>query len=215
MQDRRHFSFIDHCLSHINQAMEVASGTTPSAYRVNPATAASHAELSETERTHVAGLMRINHAGEVCAQALYAGQAITARSPQVQMAMEQAAQEEIDHLSWCAERLSELNDRPSIFGPFWYIGSFTLGCIAGASGDRWSLGFLQETERQVEAHLEQHLQQLPPQDDRSRKILDQMKIDEAQHASMAEAAGAAQLPDPIPQLMHYTAKLMKSIAYRI
>lgn len=215
MQERRQLSFVDLCLSQLNQAMEVASGASLSPYRPNPATDHPHTELSAAEQRHVAGLMRINHAGEICAQALYAGQAITARSPQVQRAMEQAALEEIDHLSWCAERLTELGEQTSLLGPLWYAGSFTLGCLAGASGDQWNLGFLQETERQVEAHLEDHLQQLPEQDARSKAILEQMKIDEAQHADMAATAGAAQLPEPVPKLMQMTANIMKRIVYHI
>ena len=215
MQERRQLTLLDRCLDHFNQALAVTLGPPPQGRRANPAAAHADISLDEAQRRHVAGLMRINHAGEVCAQALYAGQAITARSPQVQSAMQQAAEEEEDHLAWCAERLQELDDHPSRLGVLWYGGSFFLGCVAGALGDRWNLGFLQETERQVEAHLGDHLQRLPPDDRRSRAIIEQMQIDEAQHAAMAEAAGAAALPPPVPRLMALTAGIMKALVYRI
>jgi ubiquinone biosynthesis monooxygenase Coq7 len=159
--------------------------------------------------------MRINHAGEICAQALYAGQAATARSADVQADMQQAANEEIDHLSWCRERLDELDSKPSLLDPLWYAGSFAIGAAAGLAGDGWSLGFLKETENQVEAHLEGHIEKLPPEDARSRAILDQMKIDEAKHAKMAEDSGAYDLPQPVRGLMKITAGVMKAIAYRV
>lgn len=212
--ERRQYTFLDRCLEQFNQALSVTLGPPPHASRNNPADANADVELAETERRHVAGLMRINHAGEVCAQALYTGQALTARSPRVQQAMQQAAAEELDHLAWCAQRLRELNDRPSRLGIFWYTGSFALGATAGALGDRWNLGFLRETERQVEAHLGSHLQRIPAEDQRSRAIIQQMKDDEAKHADMAEQAGGAVLPEPVPQLMAFSAKLMKSLAYR-
>lgn len=215
MKERREYTFLDRCLDQLNQALEVSLGPASQSQRPNPAQGIAPATLDEAQRRHVAGLMRINHAGEVCAQALYAGQAITARSPQIQTAMQRAAAEEWDHLAWCADRLAELNSHRSRLGLFWYGGSFTLGCLAGALGDRWNLGFLQETERQVEAHLDGHLEQLPESDERSRRILEQMKLDEAEHAAMAEAAGAAQLPAPIPALMAGTAKVMKALVYRI
>mgnify|MGYP002335695948 FL=1 len=171
--------------------------------------------MDEENRRHAAGLMRINHAGEVCAQALYAGQATTARNPEVQADMQQAANEEIDHLSWCKERLDELDSEPSRLDPLWYAGSFVIGAIAGLAGDGWSLGFLKETENQVEAHLEGHIEKLPPEDARSHAILKQMKIDEARHAQMAENSGAYDLPQPVRDLMRLTAGAMKAVAYRI
>jgi ubiquinone biosynthesis monooxygenase Coq7 len=171
--------------------------------------------MEEEQRKHAAGLMRVNHAGEVCAQALYAGQAVTARSADVQSDIQQAANEEIDHLSWCKERLDELDSQPSLLDPLWYAGSFAIGAVAGLAGDGWSLGFLKETENQVEAHLEGHIEELPPEDARSRAILDQMKIDEAKHAQMAEDSGAYDLPEPVRQLMKMTAQVMKTVAYRI
>jgi len=163
----------------------------------------------------VAGMMRVNHTGEVCAQALYAGQAATARTAGVRAEMQQAADEEVDHLSWCADRLQELGARPSRLNPVWYAGSFAIGALAGAAGDRWSLGFVEATERQVEAHLESHLDLLPTADERSRAIVHQMKIDEARHAELAQEAGAATLPRPVQGLMAVTADLMKAVAYRI
>ncbi|MCG8466438.1 MAG: 2-polyprenyl-3-methyl-6-methoxy-1,4-benzoquinone monooxygenase [Xanthomonadales bacterium] len=214
MQERRQFSLLDRCFDQLNQALDVTLGRTPAAQRPYPAEGESRPEYDEAQRRHIAGLMRINHAGEVCAQALYSGQAITARSPEVQVAMNQAAVEELDHLAWCADCLAELNDRPSRLGLFWYGGSFFLGCVAGAIGDRWNLGFLEETERQVEAHLAHHLEDIPQADGRTRAIVEQMKIDEAHHAQMAADAGAAKLPNPVPNLMAITAKGMKALAYR-
>ena len=167
----------------------------------------------ETERRHVAGLMRVNHAGEVAAQGLYQGQAATARLDSVRAAMESAAEEENDHLAWCEQRLTELGSRPSILNPIWYAGAFTIGATAGLIGDRWSLGFVAETERQVVRHLEEHLDRLPMDDERSRAILEQMKIDEEHHGSTAEEAGGAKLPTPIRHLMGVVSKVMTRGAY--
>ncbi|HIY70171.1 MAG TPA: 2-polyprenyl-3-methyl-6-methoxy-1,4-benzoquinone monooxygenase, partial [Candidatus Luteimonas excrementigallinarum] len=160
-------------------------------------------------------LMRINHVGEICAQALYVGQAAVARDADTRAHLLEAAQEETDHLAWCADRLEELDDRPSLFNPLWYAGSYAIGLAAGLRGDGWNLGFVVETERQVEAHLEEHLDTLPPADLRSRRILEQMKIDEARHADEAEAAGAKILPQPIPAVMSLASKVMKTVAYRL
>lgn len=187
----------------------------PQASRPNPAADAPAGALDENQRRHVAGLMRINHVGEICAQALYSGQAVTARDPQVRRHLLAAAAEETDHLAWCAERLDELGDRPSLLNPLWYGGAFTLGAVAGLLGDPLSLGFVVETERQVEAHLDEHLQQLPQDDQRSRRILAQMQADEARHADQAEAAGGQPLPAPLPRLMTLAARVMKTVAYRI
>lgn len=211
---QRNFSPLDRLISTIDEALRLSTGSAPDGQRKNPAGDIPAAELNEDERTHVAGLMRVNHAGEICAQALYAGQAMTARNPEVAQKMQQAADEEIDHLAWCAERLEELGDRPSVLDPLWYMGSFAIGAFAGAIGDRWSLGFLKETERQVEAHLEDHMGQLPESDARSHAILDQMKTDEASHADMAEAAGAADLPEPVRKTMTLVSGVMKTLAYR-
>ena len=171
--------------------------------------------MDEAGRRHAAGLMRINHVGEVCAQALYIGQATVARDPATRAQLLHAAQEETDHLAWCAERLDELGSRPSLLNPIWYGGSFAIGALAGLRGDGWNLGFVVETERQVEAHLDEHLQSLPATDQRSREILRVMKEDEARHADHAEHAGARTLPPPIPQAMALASRLMKLVAYRL
>lgn len=211
----RHYTPIDRAISALDQALRLSTGLAPSAARANPAADTADSELDETTRRHVAGLMRINHTGEICAQALYAGQAATARNPEIREEMELASQEEIDHLSWCAQRLEELDSQPSKLNPLWYAGSFAIGAAAGVAGDGWSLGFLKETEIQVEAHLADHLDQLPGEDLRSRAILDQMKVDEAKHADMAAQAGAFELPQPIKQAMAFASKVMKAVAYRI
>ncbi|MBA2238137.1 MAG: 2-polyprenyl-3-methyl-6-methoxy-1,4-benzoquinone monooxygenase, partial [Lysobacter sp.] len=162
-----------------------------------------------------AGLMRVNHVGEVCAQALYVGQAAVARDGATRAHLLAAAQEETDHLAWCADRLRELDSRPSLLNPVWYAGSYAIGALAGLRGDGWNLGFVVETEHQVEAHIEQHLQSLPVADARSRAILRTMKSDEARHAASAEQAGAKILPTPVPTLMALASKLMKTVAYRV
>jgi ubiquinone biosynthesis monooxygenase Coq7 len=173
------------------------------------------AALSEAEKQHAAGLMRINHSGEVCAQALYAGQAFTARNPEAQKALLAAADEETEHLAWCERRLNELGSHKSFLNPFWYAGSFALGAVAGALGDKWNLGFLAETERQVEGHLDSHLDKLPPQDAKSRAVVEQMKIDEIKHADTAIAHGGAELPGPVKQAMRLTSKILTLAAYRV
>lgn len=211
----RNYTPIDRLIISIDGALRMATGQAQEAQRDNPAVSVPEVMMDEENRRHAAGLMRINHAGEVCAQALYAGQAVTARNPDVQAEMQKAADEEIDHLSWCKDRLDELDSKPSRLDPFWYAGSFAIGAIAGLAGDRWSLGFLKETENQVEAHLEGHIEKLPAEDARSRAILDQMKIDEAKHAQMAEDSGARDLPEPVRGLMRLTAGAMKAVAYRL
>jgi ubiquinone biosynthesis monooxygenase Coq7 len=211
----RNYSRIDRLISSIDDALRISTGAAPQPFRDNPAGEIAPAELNEDERRHVAGLMRINHTGEICAQALYAGQAATAHDDATREAMQLAADEEIDHLSWCEDRLKELDSRPSVLNPFWYAGSFAIGAVAGIAGDEWSLGFVKETENQVEAHLEDHLEKLPAVDGRSQAILDQMKEDEAKHAKMAQEAGARELPAPIRHAMAVTADIMKSLAYRI
>jgi len=211
----RAYSRLDHLIISIDNALRLSSGETVTASRPNPAAPVPEVVMDEANRKHAAGLMRINHAGEICAQALYAGQAATARNPEVQADMQKAADEEIDHLGWCKERLDELQSRPSLLAPLWYAGSFAIGAAAGLAGDGWSLGFLKETENQVEAHLENHISRLPPEDAKSRAILDQMKVDEAKHAKMAENAGAFDLPRPVRTLMKLTAGGMKAIAYRL
>jgi ubiquinone biosynthesis monooxygenase Coq7 len=171
--------------------------------------------ISEADRSHAASLMRVNHVGEVCAQALYQGQALAARAHENRRALEQAALEEQDHLVWSAERIRELGGRPSLLNPLWFAGAFALGAAAGALGDRWNLAFLAETEHQVEAHLEGHLAQLAPDDQRTRAVVTAMRDDEARHRDTAIALGAADLPEPIKLGMRVMAKLMTTVAYRI
>jgi ubiquinone biosynthesis monooxygenase Coq7 len=211
----RIYSRLDHLIISIDSALRMSSGETVEAKRPNPAIDVPDIVMEEPHRQHAAGLMRINHSGEICAQALYAGQAATARNPEVQAEMQKAADEEIDHLSWCKERLDELESKPSLLAPLWYAGSFAIGAAAGLAGDGWSLGFLKETENQVEAHLANHITKLPAEDARSRAILDQMKIDEAKHAQMAEDSGAFDLPGPVRGLMKLTAGAMKAVAYKV
>jgi len=215
MSTTRDYSRLDRLIISIDNALRMSSGETVEAKRPNPAADVPDIVMEEEHRSHAAGLMRINHAGEICAQALYAGQAATARNPDVQAEMQKAADEEIDHLSWCKDRLDELESKPSLLAPLWYAGSFAIGAAAGFAGDGWSLGFLKETENQVEAHLANHIEKLPAEDARSRAILDQMKIDEAKHAEMAEHSGAFDLPLPVRRLMKLTAGGMKAIAYKL
>ena len=211
----REFSTVDKFISVIDEALRLSTGLAPDPARPSPSGSLPDSEMDEETREHVAGLMRINHTGEICAQALYAGQAVTARSEEVRDEMQSAAQDEIDHLAWCEQRLEELDSRPSLLNPLWYAGSFAIGAIAGIAGDGWSLGFLKETENQVEAHLQDHLDKLPAEDARSHAILDQMKIDEAKHADMAEEAGAYELPEQVRELMRFTSNIMKAVAYRL
>jgi ubiquinone biosynthesis monooxygenase Coq7 len=186
------------------------------ANRPNPAGPALEPEvLTEEQRRNCAGLMRVNHSGEVSAQALYQGQALTARNPHVREHLLQAAEEEGDHLAWCNARLQELDSRTSLLNPLWYAGSFTIGALAGALGDRVSLGFVAETERQVEGHLDEHLQRLPAEDQRSRRIIEQMKADEVRHGAAALAAGGQALPMPVQRLMRLTSKVLTRTAYWI
>ena len=205
---------IDRLLGDAQRALETVLGAPP-AQRANPAASEAEIVLEEDERRHAAGLMRINHVGEVCAQALYCGQAAVARDEATRAHLLEAAQEETDHLAWCNQRLQELDSRPSLLNPLWYAGSYAIGALAGLRGDGWNLGFVVETERQVEAHIDEHLQSLPPADGRSRAILQVMKADEARHAANAENAGARILPPPVPLLMATASKLMKTVAYRL
>jgi len=204
----------DRLLIEAQRALDSVLGR-PAAERPNPAGDDAEIILDADERRHAAGLMRINHVGEICAQALYSGQAAVARDEATRADLLAAAAEETNHLAWCAERLDELGSRPSMLNPVWYAGSYAIGVLAGLRGDGWNLGFVVETERQVEAHLAEHLQTLPEADLRSRAILQQMKADEARHAEHAEQAGARILPQPIPSLMAAASKLMKAVAYRI
>ncbi len=209
----RHYSFFDRCIMQLDTALSSVFGNPPGTGRSNPAQDLAEPELTAAERKHSAALMRINHAGEVCAQALYQGQALTARNQEVRDSMQQASDEENDHLLWCNQRLQELESHPSYLGPLWYTGSFAIGALAGAIGDRWSLGFVAETERQVVKHLEGHLQRISNKDEKSIAILEQMKSDEAAHATNAVKSGAAELPAAVKKLMTLTSKVMTKTAY--
>ncbi|MDP1596243.1 MAG: 2-polyprenyl-3-methyl-6-methoxy-1,4-benzoquinone monooxygenase [Methylotenera sp.] len=187
----------------------------PHSLRAHPDADTTEATLSDAEKKHVRSLMRINHTGEVCAQALYSGQALTARNAATSKAMQQAAQEETEHLAWCESRIHELGGRTSMLNPLFYIGSFAIGATAGALGDKWSLGFLEETEKQVGAHLASHLKQLPATDEKSHRIIEQMQIDEAKHAQDAKEQGAAALPAPVRFCMKQMSKIMTATTYRL
>lgn len=208
-------SIADILIIQLDQALRTLVPGSVQSARANPADSEAAAALSPTEARHAAGLMRINHTGEVCAQALYQGQALTARLPDVRDSMEQAAKEECDHLAWCETRLAELDSSPSLLNPLWYGMSFGLGALAGLAGDKWSLGFVAETEKQVCKHLEEHLQQLPAIDAKSRRILEQMHGDEGKHATVAIEAGAAELPAPVKTAMGLMAQVMKTTVYRL
>lgn len=210
----RHYSGIDRLIQSFDQGLRSLVPGATSAHRENPAQTTA-APLSVSDARHVAGLMRVNHSGEVCAQALYHGQALTAKLPNVRREMEQAAIEEQDHLAWCEDRLKELDSVPSILNPVWYGLSFAMGAAAGIAGDQYSLGFVAETERQVSLHLNDHLSQLPPQDERSRKILEQMNEDELHHRDTALHAGGVDLPFPVRITMTAISKLMTKTSYYI
>lgn len=212
--DIRRLNRCDRALAMLQRALDTVAGS-PVAARTSPGAPVPMPKLDARARRHAAGLMRINHTGEVCAQALYDGQAALARDAATRRHLESAADEETDHLAWCAERLCELDDRPSRLNPLWYAGSFAIGALAAAAGDRWSLGFVVETERQVEAHLGRHLARLPAADARSRAILTVMQADEARHAENALARGGRNLPFPIPRLMRLASAAMKAVAYRV
>lgn len=205
---------IDDLILGFDRALRTLSGYAASS-RPNPATRLAEPALTPEERRHAAALMRVNHTGEVCAQALYQAQAITSRDPAIRRCFEQAAREEEDHLAWTQQRIAELGDRTSLANPFWYTGSFAIGLAAGVAGDRINLGFVVETERQVEEHLTGHIDQLPAADVKSRAIVAAMRDDEARHGAVAQDAGARELTWPIRALMRATAKLMTVTAYRL
>lgn len=212
----RELSRTDQLIHQFDTVLRTLVPHAAQASRPSPVTPEIRDEpLSEEERRHAAGLMRINHTGEVCAQALYQGQGLTAKLPEVRERMEQAAQEEIDHLAWCDERLQELHDRPSLLNPLFYAASFGIGALAGAVGDRISLGFVAATEEQVGKHLEEHLETLPQGDRRSRAVLRQMAIDEAHHAQQALEAGGARFPMPVKAGMTLMSKVMTKSVYRL
>ena len=204
---------LDRLIGAFDRGLRTLANVTHAA-RPTPA-AAPEAPLGDADRAHAAALMRVNHCGEVCAQALYQGQAAASGDPRLVQLLEGAAREEEDHLAWTATRIEELGGRLSILNPLWYAGSLAMGYAAGKLGDRWNLGFLRETEHQVEAHLASHLERLHPADTRTREVVMQMKADERGHADMAAALGAADLPRPVKGLMRATAKVMTTLSYRL
>jgi ubiquinone biosynthesis monooxygenase Coq7 len=205
---------IDCLIVGFDRALRTVSGVHR-AERSSPSSNIPESELEPRQRAHAAALMRVNHVGEVCAQALYQGQALTARDATAQRSLERAAREEEDHLSWSAQRVRELGGRLSLLNPLWYAGSLGVGIAAGALGDRWNLAFLAETERQVETHLGGHLDQLAPEDRRTRAVVEAMRADEAKHRDTAVALGAGQLSDPVKRGMRVLSKIMTTVAYRI
>ncbi len=210
----RNNTLADHLIGHVDQALNNIFCRQVS-QRTYPAKNVATDQLSDEEKNKAAGLMRVNHAGEMAAQALYHGQSITARDPSIRDQLKHASIEESDHLNWCRTRLDELGAKPSKMDPLWYVGSFVMGVTAGIAGDRWNLGFLAETEHQVVRHLDSHLQDLPKHDERSRAIVTQMRKDELGHATLAENLGAATLPKAINTVMGLTSKVMTSLAQRI
>jgi len=212
---KRRLSMVDRFLSEADSVMRTISNRGHSAGRASPAEGHVDGDLSENDRRHVAGLMRVNHTGEVCAQALYQGQALTARLPTVRQDMQQAADEEVDHLVWCEQRLRELDSHTSYLNPAWYGMSFALGAVAGAIGDSVSLGFVAATEERVCRHLREHLEQLPEDDRKSRLILQKMLEDEERHGEQALTAGGDDFPGPIKDAMTAVSRVMTETAYRI
>lgn len=209
----RHYTAFDQLISQADHALRTVLGKPVITERPDPSANIADTKLSDNERKHAAGLMRVNHSGEVSAQALYQGQALTARLEEVRASMERAALEENDHLAWTEKRLDDLGSRKSLLNPIWYTGSFAIGAFAGAIGDKWSLGFVAETEHQVIKHLDEHLAKLPGADARSRAILEQMKEDEAHHATVALEGGGAELPWPVKKIMQAMSKVMTTTAY--
>ncbi len=209
----RNYSLPDRLVMHLDTGLRTLFGRPRVTERPDPAADVPEAELSDAERALAGRLMRINHAGEVAAQGLYEGQALTASLPEVREKMARAAQEENDHLDWCERRIAELGTHKSYLNPFWYTGSLAIGALAGLAGDKWSLGFVNETEKQVVRHLDDHLARISEKDRKTRAILEQMKIDEAHHATTALHAGGAELPGPVKLMMKLTAKVMTGTVY--
>jgi len=214
MNDRS-YTPMDSVLDLLDQGLRTVFATPPASLRSDPAEQATEADLDESQRRLAGGLMRVNHTGEICAQALYSGQAATTRDTELHGQLLAAAREETEHLSWCQGRLDALDTHASYLNPLWYTGSFLIGAAAGIAGDDWSLGFVVETERQVEAHLEGHLDRLPETDEKSRAVVQQMKEDEARHGRDAQEAGARDLPGPVRRVMGVCADIMRFVAYRI
>ena len=209
----RELSPIDRLLVSANNALRTVAAPAGRSARTSPAESLEETRLDARQKAHAAGLMRINHAGEVAAQALYQGHAAVARDDRIEEQMLRAANEEFDHLAWCEQRIEDLGESPSRLSPLWYAGAFAIGAASGILGDKWSLGFIAETERQVCEHLEGHLDGLPQQDARSRAIVEKMRIEEEEHGENAVLAGAAELPAPVKKLMRLTAKVMTRTAY--
>jgi len=208
-------SFIDRFILEFDTALRSVVGGA-NAHRPIPGSELGSYSVSDAaERKHAAGLMRVNHVGEVCAQALYQAQKLVARNPEIQEMLDHSGQEEMDHLAWCETRLQELGSHTSYLNPVWYAGSFAIGLLAGLAGDKWSLGFVAETEKQVENHLESHLEKLPKEDQRSRAIIDQMRVDEIVHGQVAKNSGGVDLPEPIQKIMRAMSKVMTTTAYKI
>lgn len=205
---------LDRLIGEFDRALRAVAGVAQ-ASRPSPAEKVSPVALEDEARVHAAALMRVNHVGEVCAQALYQGQGLTARHPAARQALEQAAREEQDHLAWSAERIRELGGRPSLLNPLWYAGAFAIGAVAGALGDKWNLAFLAETESQVEEHLSGHLEALPQDDRRTRAVVEAMRADEARHRASAVELGAAELPGPVKRAMRLASRVMTTVAYRL
>jgi ubiquinone biosynthesis monooxygenase Coq7 len=215
MASERHYSPVDRLFLQADAALRTLLPFSGQPSRPSPAIVQTESELDEPTARHVAGLMRINHTGEVCAQALYQGQALTAKLPDVRAAMEHAADEEIDHLAWCEQRIRQLGSHPSVLNPLFYGLSFGVGAVAGLISDKISLGFVAATEDQVVKHLDDHLQQLPANDDKSRAILEQMRLDEERHATSALEAGGLRFPAPVKFGMTLLSKVMTKSAYRL
>lgn len=211
----RRYTLADTLIGHADQVLKTLTPNTAPALRANPAQTHQAAPLDTQQQQLIAGLMRVNHTGEVCAQALYHGQALTAKLPTVREEMQRAALEEQDHLAWCEDRLKELNSHISVLNPLWYGLSFGIGAVAGLAGDKWSLGFVAETEKQVCKHLESHLAQIPDFDQRSHAILAQMHTDEDHHRQQALAAGGVELPQPIKEVMGIVSKVMTKTSFYV
>jgi ubiquinone biosynthesis monooxygenase Coq7 len=212
---QRQLTLIDNLLDQIDSGLRITFASAPTPNRPSPAKALDEPELTENQRQHAIGLMRVNHAGEICAQALYQGQALTAKLPEVGDKMRESAEEEIDHLAWCEQRIEELGGKTSALNPAWYAMSFALGAGAGLISDKLSLGFVAATENQVCSHLEKHLEQLPAEDDKSRLIVEQMLEDEAHHAESALAAGGHKFPKLVESLMTLVSSAMTKSSYKI
>jgi len=208
-------NFLDDLIIELDKGIKSSSYNIQEYVRAYPAESTQEAELNEFEKNHSAGLMRVNQAGEVCAQALYRGQSLTAELKITQDQLKEAAEEEMDHLAWCNRRLNELGDKPSVLNPLWYFMSFSIGALTGLAGDKWSLGFVEETERQVVAHLDSHLDEISDKDKKTKTVINKMRDDEDAHARRAKESGASELPNEIKTGMSWVARLMTSTSYYI